>query len=83
MIELEQEGIPQETDYESTDLNDESPVTSEVFPKLTRANYIDKTGFEPVPNENRSIAKGEQPAPSADPILHVLQEPEQDSAAYA
>ena len=35
MIELEQDGIPQETEYESTDLNDESPVTSEVFPKLS------------------------------------------------
>ena len=69
MIELEQDGILQETDYESIDLNDESPDTSEVFPKLTRVNYIDKAGFEPVPNENRSIAKWEQPAPSADPIL--------------
>ena len=69
MIELEQDGIPQETEYESIDLNDESPDTSEVFPKLTRVNYIDKAGFEPVPNENRSIGKWEQPAPSADPIL--------------
>ena len=50
-------------------MNDESPDTSEVFPKLTRVNYVDKAGFEPVPNENRSIGKWEQPAPSADPIL--------------
>ena len=69
MIEMEQDGILQETDYDSIDLNDESPDTTEVFPKLMRANYIDKASFEPVPNENRSNAKWEQPAPSADPIL--------------
>ena len=69
MIELEQDGVPQETDYESIDFNDESPDTSELFPKLTRVNYIDKAGVEPFPNTNRSTAKGEQPAPSADPIL--------------
>ncbi|HTY61367.1 MAG TPA: sigma-70 family RNA polymerase sigma factor [Acidobacteriota bacterium] len=69
MIEMEQDGIPQETDYESIDLNDESPDTSEVTPKLTRINYTNKARFEPTPNEIRSVAKGEQPAPSADPIL--------------
>ena len=69
MIELEQESIFQETDYESIDLNDESPDTSAVFPKLTRVNCVDKAGFEPAPNENRSCGKWEQPAPSADPIL--------------
>ena len=50
MIELEQEGIPEETEYDSFDLNDDSPDTSEVFPKLTRANYVDKTRFEPIPD---------------------------------
>jgi len=50
MIELEQDGIPQETDYESIDLNDEGPHTSAVFPKPTRVNYIDKAAFEPGPN---------------------------------
>ena len=45
MIELEQDGILQETEYESIDLNDESPDTSEVFPKLTRVNYIDKAAY--------------------------------------
>jgi RNA polymerase primary sigma factor len=69
MIELEQDGTPQETDYESIDFYDEGPNTSEVFPKLTRVNYIDKAAFETVPHEDRSIAKGEQPTPSADPIL--------------
>jgi RNA polymerase primary sigma factor len=69
MIELEQNGILQETDYESIDLNDESPDASGVFPKLARINYIDKARFEPIPNENRSIGKWEQPTPSADPIL--------------
>ena len=68
MIELGQEGILQITEYDSIDLNDESPITSEVFQKQTRVHYIDKAGVEPVPNENRSIAKEEQPAPSADPI---------------
>jgi RNA polymerase primary sigma factor len=69
MIELEQDGISEETEYESIDLNDESPDISEAFPRLTRGNYIDKARFEPIPNESWSIGKWEQPAPSADPIL--------------
>ena len=50
MIELEQEGIPEETEYDSIDSNDESPDTSEVFPKLARANYIDKARSKSIPN---------------------------------
>jgi RNA polymerase primary sigma factor len=69
MIELEQYGIPEETEYESIDLDDENPDTSEAFSKLMRANYIDKSRFEPIPDENRSIAEWVQPAPSADPVL--------------
>jgi RNA polymerase primary sigma factor len=67
MIELEEDGIPEETEYDSIDLNDESPDTSEVFPKLTRANYVDAARFEPIPNESSSIAKWEEAAPSVDP----------------
>jgi hypothetical protein len=69
MIELEQDAIPEEIEYESIDLDDESLDNSEAFPKTTRANYVDKAGFEPIPNESRSIGEWVQPAPSADPIL--------------
>jgi RNA polymerase primary sigma factor len=69
MIELELEGIHEETEYDAIDLNDESPDTSEVFPKLTRANYVDKAGVESVPNQSRSIGKWNESAPSADPIF--------------
>ena len=43
-------------------------VTSEAFPRLTGANYVDKVRFEPIPNESRAIGKGEEAASSADPI---------------
>ena len=43
-------------------------VTSEAFPRLMGANYVDKVRFEPIPNESRAIGKGEEAASSADPI---------------
>jgi RNA polymerase primary sigma factor len=69
MIESEQDDIAEETEYESIDLDNESPGTSETFPRLMRANYVDKVRFEPIPNESRAIWKGEETASSADPIL--------------
>jgi RNA polymerase primary sigma factor len=69
MIELEQDGIPEETEYESIDLDDESTDASEVFPKLWPASYIDKARIEPIPDESVSIGKWEAASPSADPIF--------------
>jgi RNA polymerase primary sigma factor len=71
MIELEQDDISEETEYESIDLidlDDESPGDFKAFPRLAGANYVDKVRFEPIPNESRAIGKGEETASSADPI---------------
>jgi len=68
MIELEQDDIPEETECESIDLNDESPSTSEVFPRLTGVNYGNKVRFEPIPNESSAIGTGEEAASSLNPI---------------
>jgi RNA polymerase primary sigma factor len=68
MIELEPDSIPEETEFESIDLDNESPHTSEVFPRLTRANYVDRARFEPIPNESKAIGKWEEASSSADPI---------------
>jgi RNA polymerase primary sigma factor len=69
MLELEQDSIYEETEYESADLNDESLHTSEVFSKPLRANYMDKARPESMPDENQSIGQWEQPLPSANPTL--------------
>ena len=69
MIESEQECIPEETEYDSIDLNDESPDIYEVYPKLTRANYVDEARLEPIPNESRSVGKWKETSRSADPIF--------------
>jgi hypothetical protein len=42
MIELEQDDIPEETEYESINWDDENPGTSAAFTRLTGANYVDK-----------------------------------------
>jgi len=68
MIELGQDDIPEETEYESIDLDDENPDTSEAFPRLMGANYVDRVRFEPIPNESRAIAKGQEAASSTDPL---------------
>ncbi len=69
MIELEQDDILEEKEYDSIDLDDESPGTTEVYPRHARANYVDKARFEPIPKKSRAIAKWEEAASSADPIL--------------
>ena len=53
MIELEQDDIPEETEYESIDLidlDDESPGNSGAFARLTGANCVAKVRFEPIQN---------------------------------
>jgi RNA polymerase primary sigma factor len=67
MIELEQDGILEETEYDSIDLGNEGLNTPEVFPRLTRENYVDRVRFARVPDENRQVKK-EESAASADPL---------------
>ncbi len=68
MIELEQDNIPEETECVSIDLYDESPDTSETYPGLAGVNHVDGVRFEPIPDENGAIGRGQEVASSADPI---------------
>jgi RNA polymerase primary sigma factor len=68
MIELEQNDIFEEAEYDSINLDDEGLGESEAFPRLTRANYVDRVRFERVPDENRQIGITEEPASSGDPL---------------
>jgi RNA polymerase primary sigma factor len=69
MIELDQDDVLEETEYDSIDLDDDGLGSSnEEFPRLTRANYVDRVRFARVPNENRTVGKWEEPASSADPL---------------
>jgi RNA polymerase primary sigma factor len=67
MIELEQDGVLEETAYDSIELGEDGMDASESFPRLTRENYVDRVRFDRVPNENRTIGK-EESAASADPL---------------
>jgi RNA polymerase primary sigma factor len=68
MIELEQNDISEETEYDAIDLDEEELGSSEAFPGLTRANYVDRVRFARVPSESRVIGKSEESASSADPL---------------
>jgi len=68
MIELEQNDVLEETEYDSIDLDDESLGASEAFPGLTRANYVDRVRFARVPSDSRSMGKGDESTSSADPL---------------
>ena len=64
MIELENDDVLEETEYDSIDLDEEGlSGASEAFPRLTRANYVDRVRFARVPNESRPVGKGEEPRP--------------------
>jgi RNA polymerase primary sigma factor len=67
MIELEHDGILEETDYDVIELDEDDLDGSGAFPRLTRENYVDRVRFDRVPNENRIIGK-EESAASADPL---------------
>jgi len=67
MIELEHDGILDEADYDVIEMDEDELDGSEVFPRLTRENYVDRVRFDRVPNENRIIGK-EESAASADPL---------------
>jgi len=68
MIELEQDDFLEETEYDSIELGEDGLATSESFPRLTRANYVDRVRFDRVPNENRPAGKTEESTASADPL---------------
>jgi RNA polymerase primary sigma factor len=68
MIELEQDDVLEETEFESIDLNNEELDASNQFPRLTRANYVDRVRFDRVPNESRTTGKVEETTASADPL---------------
>jgi RNA polymerase primary sigma factor len=68
MIELEQDDVLEETEFESIDLDDEDLDASNQFPRLTRANYVDRVRFARVPSESRTAGKGEETTASADPL---------------
>jgi RNA polymerase primary sigma factor len=67
MIEFEQDDVLEETEYDAIDLDEDGLGASEAFPRLTRANYVDRVRFDRVPNENRPAGKEESTA-SADPL---------------
>jgi RNA polymerase primary sigma factor len=68
MIELEHDDLLEETEYEPIELDEEGLGTSDAFPRLTRANYVDRVRFARVPNENRPVGRGEESTASADPL---------------
>lgn len=69
MIEFERDEIPEETEYDSINLDEDGGLeSSDAFPRLTRANYVDRVRFARVPNEDKVLAKGEETASSADPL---------------
>jgi RNA polymerase primary sigma factor len=68
MIELEQEDFLEETEYEPVNLDEENLGDSEAFPRLTRANYVDRVRFDRVPNESRPVGRVEESTASADPL---------------
>lgn len=68
MIELEQNDILEETEYDAIDLDEDELADSGGFPGLTRANYVDRVRFARVPSESRTIGKSEESASSADPL---------------
>ena len=67
MIEMEHDGILDDADYDVIELDDDDMDGSDIFPRLTRENYVDRVRFDRVPNENRTIGK-EESAASADPL---------------
>ncbi|MDR1726648.1 MAG: sigma-70 family RNA polymerase sigma factor [Acidobacteriota bacterium] len=67
MIEMEHDGILEETDYDVIELDEDDMDGSDAFPRLTRENYVDRVRFDRVPNESRMISK-EESATSADPL---------------
>ncbi len=73
MIELEQEDIFENSDlFEAGGLSDQESDGNDFgtgeFSGLTRDNYVDRVRFDRIPDETRSVGKGEESAASADPL---------------
>jgi RNA polymerase primary sigma factor len=70
MMELEQEDIFENSDMYELDDSDGSRESgdSEEFPRLTRANYVDRVRFTRIPDENRGAERGADTTASADPL---------------
>jgi RNA polymerase primary sigma factor len=68
MIELERNNIFENTEYESSDLDDESQDSSEPFSSFAKANYADGVKFERLPDESKPFGKWGDDR-SADPIF--------------
>jgi RNA polymerase primary sigma factor len=68
MIELEQEDALETSEYDPINLDDDDLNDSEEFPRLTRANYVDRVRFTRIPNESRAVGNQEGSASSADPL---------------
>lgn len=69
MIELEQDSIPEESEYELIDTDSEDSDTAQGYPGYIRADYADKARFEPIPDESKPVGRWEGIDSSADPIL--------------
>lgn len=68
MIELDRENVLEETEYDVINLDDDGSEDSEIFPRLTRENYVDRVRFSRVPADGRAAVKAEEVASSADPL---------------
>lgn len=68
MIELEQEDPLENSDFYDPANLDRDDLDSDEFPGLTRANYVDRVRFDRVPDESRSVGRGAEVTPSADPL---------------
>ncbi len=73
MIELEQEDIFEDPDlFDSGDLSEQDGDSLGFgrgeFSGLTRDNYVDRVRFDRIPDETRTVGKGEESAASADPL---------------
>ncbi len=71
MMELEQEDILEETQYESADLESEDSDLSEGFPGLIDASFGHRARFEPIPDEDRAVRKGAESAPYLEDPLNI------------
>ncbi len=73
MIELEQDELLQETEYDSNDTfnldQDDEDFGSSDLPRLTRANYVDRVRFEEeIPDADHDVGQGDEPTSSTDPL---------------
>jgi RNA polymerase primary sigma factor len=70
MMELEQEDIFENSDMYDLDDSEGGRESgdAEEFPRLTRANYVDRVRFTRIPDETRGAERGADTTASADPL---------------